>query len=194
MRKSSAIFVSAIALGLAISVPLKASAQGVSIYIGPGYPGYAYPAYPISYYGGSSPLLRYTPIQATVTPIQATAMAVRITALIGAITDALLAELIGDWTAGTEKPVPARTHGAPHSRMLRLEDNLRQRLLKSLSSSEVRPQAHPTCRKRPAFLRLAARAGEQRLAGLLESWQRVEFRAATFEGQLLSAAMEGMSR
>ena len=58
MRKSSAIFVSAIALGLAMFVPLKASAQGVSIYIGPGYPGYgpgypgyAYPAYP-SYYGG----------------------------------------------------------------------------------------------------------------------------------------------
>ena len=57
--------------------------------------------------------------QATVTPIQATAMAVRITALIRTITDALLAELIGDGTAGTEKPVPARTHGAPHSRMLR---------------------------------------------------------------------------
>ena len=51
MRKSFAIFVSAIALGLAVCVPLKASAQGVSIYIGPGYPGYAYPAYP-SYYGG----------------------------------------------------------------------------------------------------------------------------------------------
>ena len=51
MRKSSAIFVSAIALGLAMVVPLKASAQGVSIYIGPGYPGYAYPAYP-RYYGG----------------------------------------------------------------------------------------------------------------------------------------------
>ena len=58
MRKSSAIFVSAIALGLAMFVPLKASAQGVSIYIGPdypgygaGYPGYAYPAYP-NYYGG----------------------------------------------------------------------------------------------------------------------------------------------
>jgi hypothetical protein len=59
MRKSSAIFVSAIALGLAMFVPLKASAQGISIYIGPGYPGYdvgypgyAYPpAYP-RYYGG----------------------------------------------------------------------------------------------------------------------------------------------
>ena len=58
MKKSSAIFVSAIALGLAMFVPLKASAQGVSIYIGPGYPGYgagypgyAYPAYP-NYYGG----------------------------------------------------------------------------------------------------------------------------------------------
>jgi hypothetical protein len=48
---------SAIALALAM-VPLKASAQGVSIYVGPGYPGYgadyggyAYPAYP-RYYGG----------------------------------------------------------------------------------------------------------------------------------------------
>ena len=58
MRKSSTIFVSAIAIGAAMFVPLKASAQGVSIYIGPGYPGYgagypgyAYPAYP-RYYGG----------------------------------------------------------------------------------------------------------------------------------------------
>ncbi len=55
MNKSSAIFVSTIALGLAMFVPLKASAQGVSIYVGPGYPGYgagyAYPAYP-RYYGG----------------------------------------------------------------------------------------------------------------------------------------------
>jgi hypothetical protein len=49
MRKSSALCVSAIALALAM--PLKASAQGVSIYIGPGYSGYAYPAYP-GYYGG----------------------------------------------------------------------------------------------------------------------------------------------
>ncbi len=54
MRKSSAIFVSAIALGLAMFVPLKASAQGVNIYVvpgdpgyGPGYPGQAYyPPYP----------------------------------------------------------------------------------------------------------------------------------------------------
>ena len=59
MKKSSAIFVSAIALGLATFVPFKASAQGVSIYIGPGYPAgygagygaYPYPAYP-RYYGG----------------------------------------------------------------------------------------------------------------------------------------------
>ena len=50
MRKSSALCVSAIALALAM-VPLKASAQGVGVYIGPGYPGYAYPAYP-GYYGG----------------------------------------------------------------------------------------------------------------------------------------------
>jgi hypothetical protein len=46
MRKSSAILVSAIALGLAMFVPFKASAQGVSIYIGPGYPAYGgYPPY-----------------------------------------------------------------------------------------------------------------------------------------------------
>jgi len=57
MRKSSAIFVGAIALGLAVFVPLRASAQGVSIYIGPGYPGYDagyagydyYPPYPRAY-------------------------------------------------------------------------------------------------------------------------------------------------
>jgi hypothetical protein len=54
MRKSSAIFVSAIVLGLAMFVPLKASAQGVGIYIGPGYPGYpaydpGYPAYDPGY-------------------------------------------------------------------------------------------------------------------------------------------------
>ena len=66
MRKSSAIFVSAIVLGLAICVPLKASAQGVSIYIGPGYPGYGagypafgyYPPYP-RYYGYSYPSYGY---------------------------------------------------------------------------------------------------------------------------------------
>jgi hypothetical protein len=51
MRKSSAFVVSAIALGLAMFVPLKASAQGVSIYIGPGYPAYGgYPPY--GGYGG----------------------------------------------------------------------------------------------------------------------------------------------
>jgi hypothetical protein len=70
MRKSSAILASAIAL--AMFVPLKAFAQGVTIYIGPpgypayggypaydpgyipydaGYPGYAYAPYP-RYYGG----------------------------------------------------------------------------------------------------------------------------------------------
>jgi hypothetical protein len=50
MRKSSAIFVSAIALGLAMFVPLKATAQGVSIYVDPGYPGYGgYPAYDPGY-------------------------------------------------------------------------------------------------------------------------------------------------
>jgi hypothetical protein len=48
MRKSSAIFVSAVALGVAMFVPVKASAQGVTIYISPGYPGYG--GYPV--YGG----------------------------------------------------------------------------------------------------------------------------------------------
>jgi hypothetical protein len=64
MRKSSAIFVSAIALGLAMFVPLKASAQGISIYIAPGYPGYgagypgyAYPTYPS--YGYAYPSYGY---------------------------------------------------------------------------------------------------------------------------------------
>ena len=63
MKKSSAIFVSAIALGLAMVVPLKASAQGVTIYVGPqgygaGYPAYApYPPYGYSYpsYGYGRP-------------------------------------------------------------------------------------------------------------------------------------------
>jgi len=57
MRKSSAIFVGAVALGVAVFVPLRASAQGISIYIGPGYPGYDagyagydyYPPYPRAY-------------------------------------------------------------------------------------------------------------------------------------------------
>ena len=66
MRKSSAIFVSAIALGLAMFVPLKASAQGVTIYVNPGYPGYGagypgyayYPPYP-RYYGYGYPSYGY---------------------------------------------------------------------------------------------------------------------------------------
>ena len=66
MRKSSATFVSAIALGLAMFVPLKATAQGVTIYIGPGYPGYGagdpgyayYPPYPS--YGHAYPSYGYT--------------------------------------------------------------------------------------------------------------------------------------
>jgi hypothetical protein len=49
MRKSSILIGSAIALAATTFLPLKASAQGVSIYVGPGYPGYA--AYP-DYYGG----------------------------------------------------------------------------------------------------------------------------------------------
>jgi len=53
MRKSSAIFVSALAFGLAMFVPLKASAQGVTIYINPSYPGYGagYPGYGAVYPG-----------------------------------------------------------------------------------------------------------------------------------------------
>jgi len=59
MRKSSAILVSAVALGLAM-VPLKASAQGVTIYVGPGYPGYAYyPPYPTYRYGYGYPSYGY---------------------------------------------------------------------------------------------------------------------------------------
>ena len=100
MKKSSAIFVSAIALGLAMVVPLKASAQGVTIYIGPqgygaGYPAYDYyapypPSYSYSYpsYGYAYPSYGYG------------YTAVRATALIGAKVDALLAELIGDGIAG----------------------------------------------------------------------------------------------
>jgi hypothetical protein len=59
MRKSSAILAGAIALGLAMFVPLKASAQGVTIYINPGYPGGAYyPSYP-GYYGYGAPSYGY---------------------------------------------------------------------------------------------------------------------------------------
>ena len=68
MRKSSAIFVSTIALGLAMFAPLKASAQGVTIYIAPGYPGYSagypgydtgYPGYDAGYPGYAAPYPRY---------------------------------------------------------------------------------------------------------------------------------------
>ena len=76
MRKSFAIFAVAVALGVAMFVPLKASAQGVTIYINPGYPGYApgytgyayprpygysYPSYGYSYpsYGYSYPSYGY---------------------------------------------------------------------------------------------------------------------------------------
>ena len=65
MKKSSAIYVSAIALGLAMFVPLEASAQGVTIYIGPqgygaGYPAYNYYApYPPAAYGYSYPSYGY---------------------------------------------------------------------------------------------------------------------------------------
>ena len=65
MRKSSAIFVSTVALSLAMFVPLKASAQGVTIYINPGYPGYGagYPGYGAGYpgYGAGYPGYAYNP-------------------------------------------------------------------------------------------------------------------------------------
>jgi len=53
MRQSIAVFTIVAALSLVMLVPLKASAQGVSIYVGPGYPGYAYypPSYPGYAYG-----------------------------------------------------------------------------------------------------------------------------------------------
>ena len=111
MKKSSAIFVSAIALGLAMVVPLKASAQSVTIYVGPqgygaGYPAYApYPPYGYSYpsYGYAYPSYGYGP----------TATAVRATALIGAKVDELLAELIGDGIAGIRayRLIVAEVHG-----------------------------------------------------------------------------------
>jgi hypothetical protein len=51
MKTPSAICVGAIALGAAMFAPLEASAQGVTIYIAPGYPGQAYPPY-----GGGYPV------------------------------------------------------------------------------------------------------------------------------------------
>jgi hypothetical protein len=46
MRKSSVLLGAAIAFSATMFVPLGASAQDVSIYIGPGYPGYSvYPGY-----------------------------------------------------------------------------------------------------------------------------------------------------
>ena len=64
MKKSSAIFVSTVALGLAMFVPLKASAQGVTIYVNPGYPGYSggYPGYGYypPHYGYSYPSYSYS--------------------------------------------------------------------------------------------------------------------------------------
>jgi hypothetical protein len=58
MKKSLAIVVSVVALALVTFAPSKTSAQGVSIYIGPGYPnyGYGYGYYPRYSYGyGSYP-------------------------------------------------------------------------------------------------------------------------------------------
>ena len=45
MKKSLAVFVSAVALAAALFAPSKASAQ-VNIYIGPGYSHYGYGYYP----------------------------------------------------------------------------------------------------------------------------------------------------
>ena len=52
MKKSSIVIATAIALGGAVLVPREASAQGVTVYVNPGYPGYAYyPPYPRYAYG-----------------------------------------------------------------------------------------------------------------------------------------------
>ena len=124
MRKSSAIFVSAIALGLAMFVPLKASAQGVSIYIGPGYPADGgYPAMVVTQPTMlvTQPTMLVTqPTMLVTQPTQAptthlipatmvrTVMAVLTTALIGAKVDALRAEFIGDMNAGSKPGVSSR--------------------------------------------------------------------------------------
>jgi hypothetical protein len=50
MRISSAAFAAAVALGVAMFAAPEASAQGVSIYVGPGYPG-TYTYYPPYDYG-----------------------------------------------------------------------------------------------------------------------------------------------
>jgi hypothetical protein len=54
MRTSSALFASTIVVALTMAVPLKASAQGITIYVGPGYPGYGgaplYDDYPVDEY------------------------------------------------------------------------------------------------------------------------------------------------
>ena len=103
---------STIVLGLAMVVPLKASAQGVTIYVGPVTQVTVLVTRPMRLI----PPPMATAIQATVMPIQATATAtavratatatatataVRATALIGAKVDALRAEFIGDMTAGS---------------------------------------------------------------------------------------------
>ena len=104
MRKSSAILVSTIALGLAMFVPLEASAQGVNIYIGPGYPAYVtVVTQPTMLVTQATPPTRLIPATMVRTAIlaMATVMAVLTTALIGAKVDALRAEFIGDITAGS---------------------------------------------------------------------------------------------
>jgi hypothetical protein len=50
-RTSSALFASAIVIGLTMAVSFEASAEAVTIYVGPGYPGYGgapvYDDYPV---------------------------------------------------------------------------------------------------------------------------------------------------
>jgi hypothetical protein len=58
MRTSSAAIAAAIVFGVAAFAPSKASAQGVSIYVGPGYPG-AYTYYPPHSYGYAYGYPRY---------------------------------------------------------------------------------------------------------------------------------------
>jgi hypothetical protein len=67
MKKSSTIIVTAIALGVAVLMPHEASAQGVTVYVNPGYSGYGYyppyygyPAYSYPSYGYTYPSYGYS--------------------------------------------------------------------------------------------------------------------------------------
>src|SRR4029453_4971463 len=59
MKKSLAVFVSAVAFVMGMLAPHKASAQGVNIYVAPGYShyGYGYPRYGYGY--GYRPYYNY---------------------------------------------------------------------------------------------------------------------------------------